>query len=147
MVASKAVTFIDTPTASFGSVHAPLVPCTSKVRVSFRLADWEKVRLPSERLLRALVASVAVLARYQEQAEAYYRRALDIPLEEGRANTLNHLGWHVSWSKPREAERLFSIPFVPSLVGITFFSQWLAADPSHGFGWSFSNGVSITIQP
>jgi glucose/arabinose dehydrogenase len=42
------------------------------------------------------------------------------------------------------------IPYVPSLVGVTFYAQeffnWSQCSPSP-FGWSSTNGLAITIQP
>jgi len=55
------------------------------------------------------------------EREAYYRRALDISIEEGKPDTLTSLGWLLSQrGETREAERAFS--------------QALAIDPAHTGG-------------
>ena len=65
------------------------------------------------------------------EREAYYRRALDIPIEEGKPDTLTSLGWLLNQrGEMREAERAFS--------------QALAIDPGHIGGLQGVFGVLKT---
>ena len=40
-----------------------------------------------------------------------------------------------------------AIPAIPSLVGLTVYSQAAALDGSQPAGWALSNGVQLTICP